>query len=345
MLMKIFRLALLVLLPFGAFAQGTLAEMDKAIISGAYPNIHSVLVAQDGKLAYERYFNGFNRDSLHDSRSSFKSVTSLLVGIAVDQHLIKSIDEKVHTFFPNDPIFAADSLRRQITIRNLLEMKAGFDCDEWNGEKDCESQMEKSQDWVRFSLSLPVTVTPGTQWAYTSCAPMIISGIIEKVAGMSVMQFAEKYLFSPLAIIHYRWTIDPAGHGMTAGSFYMKPADMLKIGQMVLNGGKWGNKRIVSHQWIEQSTRATTLIPDGSFVKTSRSAAAIAQPCFYGFYWYNEVIRTGTGDYPVIFASGNGGQYIIIVPRLRKVVVFTQGNYGSRTAKQAFDILARYILP
>lgn len=338
-------LTLLMLLPLSAFTQGSLAEMEKAVISDVFPNIHSVLVARDGRVAYERYFNGFTRDSLHDSRSSFKSVTSLLVGIAVDQGLIRNIDEKIYAFFPNDTVFASDPLKRKITLRNLLEMKAGFDCDEWNGGKDCESQMEKSHDWVKFSLSLPVTAMPGTKWAYTSCAPMIISGIIEKVAGMSVIKFAERYLFTPLAITTYRWTIDPAGHGMTAGSFYMRPADMLKIGQMVLDGGKWNNKRIVSQRWVRQSTRATTLIPDGSFVKTSRSTAAIPQPCFYGFYWYNEVIRTRTGDYPVIFASGNGGQYIIIVPRLNKVVVFTQGNYGSRTAKQAFDILARYILP
>lgn len=336
---------LLAILSISSNAQKSFTQMEQAITDGLYPKVHSVLVSQNGKTGYERYFNGYRRDSLHDTRSSFKSITSLLIGIAIDKGLVPNVDQKVCTFFPQDTAFNSDPLKRQMTIRNLLEMRSGLDCEEWNGARDCESEMENAPDWVKFSLALPMKNAPGTAWAYTSCASMILGGIIEKVSGMSVMRFAKEYLFSELDITNYRWTIDPSGHGMTAGSFYIRPEDMLKIGQMVLNRGEFRGKQIVSRAWIRESTRAEILIPEGSFVKSSRSTAATPQPAYYGYQWYNEVIKTQNGSYKMVFASGNGGQYIIIIEQLQLVVVFTQGNYGSRVAKQAFDILARYILP
>lgn len=343
--MRLILSLLLVATAVRAGAQNNFAQMEQAITAGLYPNVHSVLIARGDQTIYEQYYNGYRSDSLHDSRSSFKSITSLLVGIAIDKGLIKDVDQKVFTFFPRDTAFSSDHLKKQMTIRNLLEMRTGFDCEEWNGSKDCESEMEKARDWVRFSLALPMKNAPGMEWAYTSCATMIISGIIERASGMSVMRFAEEHLFSKLGIKNYRWTVDPNGHGMTAGSFYIRPEDMLKIGQMVLNQGEFSGKRVVSREWIRESTRAEILIPDGSFVKSSRSKLATPQPAFYGYQWYNEVIKTNDASYPMVVASGNGGQYIIIIAPLNVVVVFTQGNYGSRVAKQAFDILAKFILP
>ncbi|MXV13881.1 serine hydrolase domain-containing protein [Hufsiella ginkgonis] len=185
------------LFPFTASAQSSFESITRAVKAGDYQNIHSILIQKQGKNVYERYFNGYTRDSLHDTRSAFKSVTSLLVGIAVDKGLISNIDQPVYQFFPENKAFAADPLKRQIRIKDLLEMRAGFDCEEWNDGKDCESEMEQQRDWVKFSLSLPMKHKPGTVWAYTSCDPMILSGVIEKASGMSVMDFAGKYLFTP----------------------------------------------------------------------------------------------------------------------------------------------------
>ena len=132
---------------------------------------------------------------------------------------------------------------------------------------------------------------------------------------------------------------------MTAGSFYILPADMMKIGEMVRQRGTWNGLRIISEDWLEKSTSTPVPIPDFSFVKFSRYAAAIPQPTYYGYYWYREEIRTSTFQENVIFASGNGGQYIMILKRLGIVIVFTQGNYHSWKAKRAFELLARFILP
>ncbi|MET0394863.1 MAG: serine hydrolase [Chitinophagaceae bacterium] len=323
-----------------------LDSMTTAVTPNSYPGIHSILIAKDGKLIYEQYFNGWNKDSLQDSRSAFKSITSLLTGIAVDQGLIKNVNQKVYSFFPEVSDFSGNhAWKKDMTIEHLLRMESGFDCEEFNDGKDCETDMMASTDWVRFSLDLAMKNKPGTVWAYTSSDPMILSGIISRVAKMSVMDFAKQYLFDPMGIKQYRWTVDPSGYGMTAGSFYILPADLLKIGQMILQKGMWNGRRIVSAAWLEKSTATPVPIPDFSFLKFSRSAVAIPQPTYYGYYWYKEEIRTNIFSENVLFASGNGGQYLMVIERLGIVVVFTQGNYNSWKAKKAFDLLARFIIP
>ena len=325
---------------------GLLDSLTTAVNGNDYPGIHSILIAKDGQLVYEQYCNGWNKDSLQDSRSAFKSITSLLTGIAIDQGLIKDVNQKVYSFFPEYKDFSGNNAwKKDMTIEQLLRMESGFDCEEFNDGKDCETDMMASTDWVRYSLDLPMKNKPGTVWAYTSCDPMILSGIISRVAKMSVMDFARKYLFGPMGITQYRWTVDPSGYGMTAGSFYILPADMMKIGQMMLQKGKWNGHRIVSADWLEKSTATPVPIPDFSFVQFSRSAVAIPQSTFYGYYWYKEEIRTKTFRENVLFASGNGGQYLMVIERLGLVVVFTQGNYNSWKAKKAFDLLARFIIP
>lgn len=322
-----------------------LSEMTDSIKSNHYPGIHSVLISKDKQLVYEQYFNGFKRDSLHDSRSSFKSIASLLVGIAIDKGFIKNVDQKVYEFFPEYPFLKTDELKKLMTIKNLLEMKSGFDCEEFNDTKDCEDEMSKSKNWVEYSLKIPMKDKPGEVWAYTSVDPVILSGIIRKATNMSVMDFAKKYLFDPMGISDYKWTIDPSGNGMTGGSFYIKPIDMLKIGQMVKDKGIWERKQIISKKWILQSTICDIAIPDFSYMKTSRSKIGSPQPAYYGYYWYRETLKTNDIEENLIFASGNGGQYIFISEKLNLIVVFTQGNYGSFKSKQAFEIMAKYILP
>lgn len=322
-----------------------LSQMTDSIFTNYYPGIHSVLVADDKNLVYERYFNGYSRDSLHDSRSSFKSITSLLVGIAIDKGFIKDVNQKVFEFFPEYTSLRTDKFKKLLTIKNLLEMKSGFDCEEFNDTKDCEEEMSLSKNWVNYAVDLPMKDKPGEIWSYTSIDPVILSGVISKATKMSVIDFAAKYLFEPLGISKYQWTTDPSGNAMTAGSFYIRPADMLKIGQLVKDKGIYNRKQVVSKEWIERSTLCDIAIPDFSFIKSSKSKIASAQPAYYGFYWYRETIKTDNIQENVLFASGNGGQYIFIIKSLNLTVVFTQGNYRSFKAKQAFEILAKYILP
>lgn len=318
----------------------------KTVEAGRYPYVDGIIIAQKGKTLYQHYFNGYTADSLHDMRSAFKSITGLLMGIAIDKGYIKSVQQRVYPFFTAYGHFTdSSSGRLAMRIQNLLEMKSGFDCEEWNGTRDCEEAMSKTRDWLKFSLKLPMANRPGTVWAYSSVNAMIVGGIIAAATKMPLGKFAERFLFRPLGIRDYRWTRDPAGHYMTAGSFFMKPADMLKVGQLILSGGRWKGHRILSKKWVRTATAPITKIKDFSNVAISGSKNARPQSTYYGYYWYQERLVTGRFNYNLLFASGNGGQYIMVIPELNLVVVFTGHSYNSSKSKLPFAILIENILP
>lgn len=323
-----------------------LDSLTADLARGKYNNIDGIILSQNGSIFYEKYFNNYHKDSLHDSRSAFKSITSLLIGIAIDKGYIKSVREKVYPFFNNyKPLRNWDERKNSMTLQHLLEMKSGYDCEEWNGSKDCESEMENAKDWVQFSLDLPLAERPGQKWSYASSNAMILGGVLSKSSKMTVTEFANKFLFQPLDIQNYRWTKDPSGQEMTAGSFYVLPKDFLKIGELVLNKGTYKNQAIVSSTWITQSTKPITEIEGFSNVKISKTNLAIPQPTYYGYGWYNEKIKTDKYNYDLIFASGNGGQYIMILKELNLVAVFTGNSYNSSKSKLPFEVLIKYILP
>ncbi|WP_171062778.1 serine hydrolase [Larkinella sp. C7] len=320
--------------------------MTIAANNGTYPNLEGVTITQGGKLVFETYLHGLRKGGLHDTRSALKSVTALLIGIAIDKGFIKNVHQKVYPFFPEyKPYGNWTSLKDSMTIEHLLEMKSGFDCEEWDGSKDCEDDMENTQDWIKFCLDLPLKNKPGTKWDYTSINAMLLGGILAHASHRSVSEFADQYLFKPLGITQYRWTKDPLGHETTAGSFYISPGDMNKIGQVVLNDGVYNGKRIVSGQWVKKMTESCIKIEDFSNVRFSRNKTAIPQPTYYGYAWYTEAIKTDQWKYTVVFASGNGGQYIMVIRDLDLVVTFTGNSYNSAKSKLPFDILVKYILP
>ncbi len=304
-----------------------LDSMHQLITTGQYPNIHAVLVQQSAELQYEAYFGGYSADSLHDTRSAFKSITSLLAGIALDKGYLKSLDTPLLEFFPD--FTPEDPRKQQISLRHLLEMKGGLRAEEFYGIGPyLEDEMWESDNWVKYSLEVPIKDEPGLNFSYNSCEPMLVGAALSKATGKSIMDFSKEYLFEPLGISDYRWTISPGGYGMTAGSFFMKPRDMLKLGEMVLREGNWQGQPIISTPWVRTSTRCLTPI-DFSFVRYSRLDNAQLQSARYGYYWYKERLRYQGIDTVVLFASGNGGQYIMILPDWDMVVVFTGGNYGN----------------
>jgi len=315
-------------------------------INGTYPNIDAVVISQYDEIIFQSYFNKFTKDSLHDTRSAFKSITGILIGIAIDKGYIKSAKEKVYKFFPDykKPIHW-DKRKDSLTIEHLLEMRSGFDCEEWNGTKDCESEMGNTNDWIKFCLDMELKSSPGSEWNYTSINTMILGGIIAKASHMTVSAFADKYFFKPLGITQYIWTKDPLGHELTSGNFYMLPADMIKIGKVVMNNGLYKWKRIVSDKWIKQITKRITEINGFSNVRISKNKTAAPQPTYYGYTWYNEAVKTDKFNYNIVFASGNGGQYIMLVKELGLVVAFTGNSYNSAKSKLPFDIMIKYVLP
>ncbi len=351
--MIFFAFLILLLISKNSFSQVTghanknlLDSITITIEQGAYPNVDAIVILQDSEIIYEKYFNSLTKRSLHDCRSSFKSITGLLTGIAIVKGFIKGVNEKVYSFFPEYKNYSNwDTRKDSMTIKDLLEMKSGYDCEEWNSTKNCEDEMITFNDWLKFSLNLPMLHYPGKVWAYTSSNAIILGGIISKAAKMTTSRFADTFLFHPLGIKNYRWTKDSSGHEMTAGSFYILPTDMIKLGELVLNNGIWKGKRIVSEKWIKEATQPVTKIENFSNVKISKTKSAIPQPAYYGYTWYNEEIKTDKIKHNLIFASGNGGQYIMIIKDLNLVMSFTGNSYNSWKSKLPFEILIKYILP
>lgn len=342
--MKIVYLVLVVLITTSCqgqdINQSNLDQLKEKIAEKVYPKIESIIVEQDNKMLIEEYFNGFEKADRHDMRSSFKSVTSLLAGIAIDKKLI-SLDDPLVKYFPT----LTNSPKGAITVQNLLEMRSGLNCEEfYDIGPYCEGAMVNTDDWIAYCLNVKLQRQPGINWSYSSNDPMIMGEVITRASGMTIMEFAKKYLFNPLGINDYKWTISPKGRGMTAGSFYIRPIDMLKITQLVFNKGNWKGKQIVSKAWIKQSTQCDIVI-DFSFTRYSKMPNAKYQSARYGFYWYQEIIAYQDIQTEVLFASGNGGQYMMILPEYDAKVVFTGGNYGNWRGKLPFEILLKYLIP
>ncbi|GAB3696013.1 serine hydrolase domain-containing protein [Spirosoma flavus] len=315
-------------------------QFIRKVVDKAYPKLDAILVEQDGKMIIEEYFNGFSKDTQHDTRSSFKSITSLLAGIAIDKKLL-ALDDRLGRFFPE----LKDEGKRNIRLQHLLEMRSGLNCEEfYEIGPECEDEMVQTQDWIAYCLGVNLVSQPGLNWSYNSNDPMLVGEIIARASGMSVMEFAEKHLFLPLAITDYKWTVSPKGQGMTAGSFYMKPGDMLKIINLVRNKGNWNGHQLVSANWIATSTHCHIPI-DFSFTRYSRLVNARYESAHYGFFWYKEHLQYEDINTEVLFASGNGGQYMMLLPSYNLTAVFTGSNYGNWRAKLPFEVLLKYILP
>jgi len=300
--------------------------------SGAYVNIHSVLVVKDGMLTVEEYFEGNDRNTLHEIRSATKSIGSMLTGIAIDKGFIKSENEPIHKFFEDDykPTNGWTERAKQVEIRHLLNMMSGYECDDLATHFACENAMHRSDDWVQYSIDLPFAYSPGEYWMYNSSSLILVGEAIARGSGLKLESFADHYLFEPLNIERFRWQFSPKGRAWIGGGARMVPREMAKIGQLMLNRGVWNGQRLLPEEWIDKST-----------TKQGEMRSSVD----YGYLWQRASSYIGRDLVTAYWASGNGGQYIIVLPDNAMVVVFTGGNYDSPLAGQPFQMLTDYILP
>ncbi len=307
-------------------------ELMLAILNQKYKNIHSVLLVKNGKLILEEYFHGFHRKKRHQTRSAMKSIGSVLTGIAIDRGFISSEDVKIYPYFKSyEPEEKWDARVRDVTLKSLLTMTSGYDCDDVQGNYNCERNMYKSDDWVEYALNLPMAHNPGEHWAYNSASLWLVGEIISKESNLSIPEFADQYLFEPLGINDVQWWFSPRGSAWLAGGAEMRPRDMAKFGHMVLDSGKWKGRQIVSREWIEKSTREHIRNSGGHWG--------------YGYLWWVGSTVINGREIHTFLASGNGGQKIYVFPEFDLVAVFTGGNYNSKLSSQPDQMLINYILP
>ena len=302
----------------------------EVIRDGNYPGVDSMIVIRHGRLVAEGYFGGYAHDSLHDLRSTGKSFTSALAGIAVSQGLMDT-DEPLSQLIPQYENHAnMDDRKRTITVRHLLNMSSSLDCNDWDpGSPGNEERMYNRQDWVKFILDLPMVQAPGAVSSYCTGGVVVLGDAITERAGMGLDRYADTWLFGPLGIHTVEWRRSPNGDATGGGGLKLRPRDAAKLGQLYLNGGTWNGARILPSAWTDESQRVVTRLgSDG-----------------YGFLWWKRAFTHRTGNVEAFFTSGNGGNFIYVLPALDLVVVFTGSNYNSPAMDQPFSIMNSRLLP
>ncbi|HEU0155242.1 MAG TPA: serine hydrolase [Stellaceae bacterium] len=288
---------------------------------------HAVVVVRHGVLVYEHYFTGGDervpgqvvgqvlRDAstLHDMYSVTKSVTALLTGIGFDRGWLKNIDASVFSFLPQYADLKTPEKDR-ITVRDLLTMSSGLAWPElavsYADAANVIHRMENALDPFRFLLAQPLAAPPGTLWNYNSGAVELLGVILQKASGRLLDQIAKTALFDPLGITHWRW-------GAASSGLELRPRDLAKIGQLILNRGLWDGRRVVSASWIEAMTAPHIALP------SRFSPAADA----YGYLWWLGRSAIKGREIGWVGGLGHGGQRLYVVPSLDLVVAVTAGNY------------------
>lgn len=289
--------------------------------------VRSLLVQQKGTLVMERYFDGMSSGRTMNLKSASKSVLSLLIGIAVDRGIIDSVDQPIRHYLPEYFEDIDSEIKRSITIKDLLTMRAGLETTSFHNY----GRWVVSDDWVEFALEQPMEDRPGGDMVYSTGSTHLLSVILTRAAGMSTRAFANRHLFGPLDIEVGGWDRDPQGHYMGGNNMALRPSDMVKIGQMVLDGGVWEGERIVSRAWLKDSFRTYT--------------RSNYNPYDYGYLWWKRPVS----GYHVRFAWGYGGQYILMIPDLEAVVVMTSDPTETSDERgyqrPVFNLLEHEIIP
>ncbi|MGB3544173.1 serine hydrolase domain-containing protein [Rubrivirga sp.] len=290
--------------------------------------LHSMLVVRGGVLAFEEYYNGHGRDNPHDIRSATKSVTSPLTGIAVERGAVAGVDAPVMDYLRAGYPDIQD--KGDISIRHLLTVSSGLDCDDGDpGTWGQEDRMYRSEDWVGHLLSLSRPHASGDTTRYCTGGVVALEEAIARGSGRDLAAFAAA-LFSPLGIENYRWARFDGGRKVDAGGhLLLTPQAMAKVGMLVLQRGEWDGRQVVSEEWVERSARPRTEI------------SGVA----YGYLWWSDTVRYGEKSVEVVYASGNGGQMIFVVPEYDVVAAFTAGYSNSERSRVVFELFRNAALP
>lgn len=325
---------------------------------GKYGQVHSMLIYKNDKLVFEDYYEGhtyqwdapghrgeyvnWNRNMPHCIHSDTKSITSLCIGIAIDEGFIKNVNQSIFDYLPGFESYKTDG-KEKITIEHLLTMTSGLQWEEWKISLGSINNDQIAiwfyQDGpVHYVLRKPLVAAPGTRFNYSGGDVQLLAEILYYATGMKLDEFSARYLFEPMGITtHDWWLIFSSGEIQAAGGLKIAPRDMIKIGAMMLNNGIWNGNRIISENWV-----AKCLNPyKGN--KNIKIPGEDVGKIGYAYTWWTKNFNYKGKSLTWYSALGWGGQKISILPELEMVLVFTGANYTSKVHN--FEILERFILP
>ena len=321
-----------------------LRDMETAIRAGEFKKIGSALVARHGKLVYESYFDG-DASTLRDTRSATKSITDVLIGIAIGEKKLSGVDARVLSLLPERArkLQNPDPRKDKINVEDFLTMSSPLECDDWNdASRGNEERMYVIEDWAQFILDLPVRGRMhvgehpdpppyGRYFSYCTGGVFTLSEVLQKATGVRTDRYAQEKLFGPLGITDAQWVYSPMNIPQTGGGLRLTSRDLLRIAELYRSGGMWQGTRIVDEAWVKASTQPH---------------AQIDEQTEYGYLWWLKTFKSAGKGYPAFFMSGNGGNKIAVFPGLDLTVVITSTNYGTRGMhEQTEKLLTDYILP
>jgi CubicO group peptidase (beta-lactamase class C family) len=321
-----------------------LHDMETLIRAGEFKKIGSVLVARHGKLVYESYFDG-DATTLRDTRSATKSITDVLIGIAIKEKKLSGVDAQILALLPERArkMQNPDPRKDKMTVEDFLTMSSPLECDDWNdASRGNEERMYVIEDWAQFILDLPlrgrmhVGEQPepppyGRYFSYCTGGVFTLSEILQKATGARTDHYAQEKLFGPLGITDAQWVYSPMNIPQTGGGLRLTSRDLLKIGDLYRSGGVWQGRRIVDEAWVKVSTQPH---------------AQIDEDTEYGYLWWLKSFRSNGKGYPAFLMNGNGGNKVAVFPGLDLAVVITSTNYNTRGMHEQTDkVLTDYILP
>jgi CubicO group peptidase (beta-lactamase class C family) len=333
-------LAIVALWGGAVFAQSApgFDAVTTAVHAGTYKQITSVLVARHGRVLYEQYFDPDGPTALRNTRSATKTITGMLVGAAVDRHLLTP-QARVLDYFPDrQPLANPDPRKAAITVEDFLTMSSLLECDDENTfSSGNEERMYLVEDWVKFTLDLPIKGFPewnptpaqspyGRAWSYCTAGPTTLGPLIQRAVKAPLPKFAQQVLFGPLGITDAKWQFTPLHDAMTGGGLQLTTRDLWKLGQLYLDGGKWSGRQVISAAWVRASVTPH---------------ANAREDTDYGYLWWLQTFHVGGRPVKTWGMYGTGGNKVYVLPDADAdaVVVVTTTNFKVPHASDLTDSL------
>lgn len=316
-------------------------KLDDAVRRNELVNLHAVVVVRDGKLVLERYYEGsderrgrplgtvkFGPEVKHDLRSVTKSIVGLLYGMALADGKVADLDQPLVYQFPAYGDLAADPKRRRMSVFHALTMTLGTEWNEslpYTDPRNSETAMDRATDRYRYVLDRPFVAQPGSRWNYNGGATALLARLISQGTGRPLLAYAREKLFEPLGITDVEWVTDSSGEPIAASGLRMRPRDLAKIGQLLIDRGTWGDSQLVPAEWLVHS-----------FTPRIRAREDVE----YGYHWW--LRKSKANGQLWIGALGNGGQRLFVIPNTGLVVVITAGNYNKRLR---LNVMEKVVMP
>jgi len=307
------------------------------VSEGTFGDVHGFLLIRHNTLVFEEYFarqgewhgeliNSVFRNRRHHLASITKSITSALVGIAIDRGLITSVQEPIITYLPAHAELLRNG-KEAITLEHLLTMSSGL-----MRPRDDGLLARLNENVVGYVLNQPLVSEPGRRFVYSNGSAAVVGAVLENATGRTVESFAEECLFGPLGITDHPWTSCPDGTVETDGGLAMRPRDLARIGQFFLQQGRWNDTQVVPADWVAESTRQRVTYSAGGLMG-------------YGYFWMQMQAPFNDTTVSCFCHAGDGGQQLLIIPELDLVMVLTGGRYGANNNLYYRRVIGEYVLP